>query len=553
MEIYRTSGEGLGYMIEEVRVPEPTLSSYLFILRRRKWWIVGVTVLALVVAGAYLVLQPKQYSATAQLLIQPENSNVTVGGSQQAITPTDVLTELQLVTSAPIKSAVRQKIGSEPNVAASEVGATNVIAVTAVAASPSSAALIANAYANAFVAYERTVTINSLTSAESQLQHQISTLDAQIKSLGTNPASTSQASVLLNQAAILKGQLAQLQVNGAVTTGGVQVVTPATPPGAPSSPNPKKDGLLALVAGIILGVGVAFLVENLDDKIYLKEEVERVASGWRVLAPVPMVSSWKNKEQTLVVTAREPNSGAGEAYRSLRTSLQFAALGSDARVILVTSPSKAEGKSSTVANLGVVFATAGERVVIVSCDLRRPRLGEFFGVDEKSGLTTVMLAERSLKEALQEVPGVEGLSILASGERPSDPTGVLSSTQLPEVLEELRQSFDLVLVDSPPVLPVTDAVILSQVVDATVVVVAAGQTRGKDLRRAAEALSLVHAKIVGVVLNEVTKTTGYGYGYGGYGKRYGYGEYAPTAPSVSANGNGKVASGAKAPESTRVQ
>ncbi|MHB8318879.1 MAG: tyrosine-protein kinase domain-containing protein [Acidimicrobiales bacterium] len=536
-------------MIEETHLPEPTLSSYLFILRRRKWWIVGVTVVALVIAGAYSVLQPKSYSATAQLLIQPENSNVTVGGSQQAITPTDVLTELQLITSAPVKAAVRKKIGSEPNVAATEVGATNVIAVTATASSPSTAALIANAYANAFVVYERTTTINNLASAEGQLQHQISSLDAQIKTLEANPASASQVSVLLNQQAILKGQLAQLQVNGAVTTGGVQVVTPATPPGAPTSPNPKKDGLLALVAGVILGIGIAFLVENLDDKIYLKEEVERTARGWRVLAPVPMVSSWKNKNQTLVVTAVEPNSGAGEAYRSLRTSLQFAALGSDARVILVTSPSKAEGKSSTVANLGMVFATAGERVVIVSCDLRRPRLGEFFGVDESVGLTNVLLGQRTLEEALQPVPHIEGLSILASGERPSDPTGVLNSNQLADVFDQLRHSFDLVLVDSPPVLPVTDAVILSQVVDATVVVVAAGQTRAKELRRAAEALSLVHANVIGIVLNEVTKTTGYGYGYGGYNKRYGYGEYAPTPAST--NGNGKVA-GVTAPDGTRV-
>jgi receptor protein-tyrosine kinase len=228
---------------------------------------------------------------------------------------------------------------------------------------------------------------------------------------------------------------------------------------------------------------------------------------------------------------------AGEAYRSLRTSLQFATLDGLARVILVTSAGEGEGKSATVANLGVVLATAGERVAVISCDLRRPRLARFFGLDEQVGLTTVLLGRCSLEEALQPVPGIDGLTILPTGERPSDPTGVLGNYQLAGVLGQLRKMFDLVLVDSPPLLPVTDAVILAQAVDTTLLVVAAGKTRGKDLRRATEALSLVHATTIGVVLNEVTKSTGYGYGYG---KRYGYGEYAPTG--AVAGGNGRYAS-----------
>jgi receptor protein-tyrosine kinase len=203
----------------------------------------------------------------------------------------------------------------------------------------------------------------------------------------------------------------------------------------------------------------------------------------------------------------------------------------------VTSPGETEGKSATVANLGVVLAGAGARVAMVSCDLRRPRIGQFFGLDEQVGLTTVLLGRCSLEEALQPVPGIEGLSILATGELPSDPTGVLGSQKLAGVLDRLRKMFDLVFLDSPPLLPVTDAVILAQAVDATLLVVAAGQTRGKDLLRATEALSLVHATPIGVVLNEVTKSTGYGYGYGyGYGKRYGYGGYASAGASADGKG-----------------
>ena len=520
-------------MTEPYEAPEPTLASYLAVLRRRKWWVIAVIVLGLVASLGYSLTQPKAYSASAQLLFQPDNAVITANGSPEQITPTDVLTELQLVTSAPVKVAVARKLGNVPNVSAAEVGTTNIISVTATAANPARAALIANAYATAFVTYQRSVTISNLAAAETQLSRQIASIAAQVKSLQSNPASAADVSALLNQEAALKEQLAQLQVNGAVSTGGIELVTPATAPSSPSSPKPSRDAILGFVLGLLLGIGLAFVIEHLDDAVHLKEEVERLTPGSRVLALVPMVSSWKNKDQAFAVTATEPNSVAGEAYRSLRTSLQFATLESHARVILVTSPGETEGKSATVVNLGVVLATAGERVAIVSCDLRRPRLGQFFGLDERVGLTTVLLGRCPLQEALQPVPGIDGLTILPSGERPSDPTGVLGSQQLAGVLSQLSSMFDRVLVDSPPLLPITDAVILSQVVDTTLLVVAAGQTRGRDLRRASEALSLVHAKTIGVVLNEVTKSTGYGYAYGyGYGKRYGYGTYAPTGAAA---------------------
>ena len=520
-------------MTDPYEAPEPTLGSYLAVLRRRKWWVIAVIVLGLVASLGYSLTQPKAYSASAQLLFQPDNAVITANGSPEQITPTDVLTELQLVTSAPVKVAVARKLGNVPNVSAAEVGTTNIISVTATAANPARAALIANAYATAFVTYQRSVTISNLAAAETQLSRQIASIAAQVKSLQSNPASAADVSALLNQEAALKEQLAQLQVNGAVSTGGIELVTPATAPSSPSSPKPSRDAILGFVLGLLLGIGLAFVVEHLDDAVHLKEEVERLTHGARVLALVPMVSSWKNKDQAFAVTATEPNSVAGEAYRSLRTSLQFATLESHARVILVTSPGETEGKSATVVNLGVVLATAGERVAIVSCDLRRPRLGQFFGLDERVGLTSVLLGRCPLQEALQPVPGIDGLTILPTGERPSDPTGVLGSQQLAWVLSQLSSMFDRVLVDSPPLLPVTDAVILSQVVDTTLLVVAAGQTRGRDLRRASEALSLVHAKTIGVVLNEVTKSTGYGYGYGyGYGKRYGYGQYAPTGAAA---------------------
>ena len=235
----------------------------------------------------------------------------------------------------------------------------------------------------------------------------------------------------------------------------------------------------------MLGLGAAFLRDSLDDALTSKEATERLG-GAPVLALVPMVNSWKKREHPVVAASAEPTSPAAEAYRSLRTSVQFARQAHELRTVLVTSPAAAEGKTSTLANLGAVFAQGGERVVLVSCDLRRPRLGQFFGLDEHTGLTTVLLGQQTLEQALQPVRGYDCLWLLGAGPVPHNPAELLNGPHAREVFETLQENFDLVLVDSPPVLPVTDAMVLSQYADGTLLVVAAGQTRRAELQRAAE-------------------------------------------------------------------
>jgi capsular exopolysaccharide synthesis family protein len=526
---------------------EPSFRAYLHILRRRKWWVVSITLLGLAASLALSLTAHKQYSATAQLLVQPSVSAAAAGTAPQPVTQTDVATELQLVTSAPVVQAVRRQLGSVPAVTATQVTQTNVIAITATSRIPSRAALIANLYANAFVQYRQQVASSSLASAEAQLQSQISALAKQTRSLGGNPTSAA-ASALLNQEAVLKEQLAQMQVSGAVNTGEVALVTPAQTPVAPSSPKPVQDALLGLAAGFALGLGVAFLRESLDDRLASKDATER-AGGAPVLAMTPMVPSGRRPEPTVAVLA-EPSSPAAEAYRSLRTSLQFARQERQLRVIVVTSPAVGDGKTSTLANLGVVFAQAGERVLLVSCDLRRPKIGEFFGIDEQAGLTSVLLGEHTLEETLVPVPGVDRLTLLPAGPIPPNPAELLNGDQVRDIVGRLRDQFDLVLIDSPPVLPVTDAAILSQYADATLMLAAAGQTRRADLHRAAEKLDQVGTMILGIVLNKVTRQTSRDYGYGyGYGYTYGYGrhEYTPfrrreaaEADAEHPNGNGKL-------------
>jgi len=249
----------------------------------------------------------------------------------------------------------------------------------------------------------------------------------------------------------------------------------------------------------------------------------------------------------VVVCTTEPNSQAAEAYRSLRTSLQFVRQARPLRTLLVTSPAAAEGKTSTLANLGAVFAQAGERVLLVSCDLRRPRLGKFFGFGEQAGLTSVLLGEQTLEQALRPVPGYDCLWTLGAGAVPPNPAELLSGDGTRKVFAALADSFDLVLVDSPPVLPVTDAMILSGYTDGTLLVVAAGQTRRTELQRTVERFAQAKAPVLGIVLNEVTRQSGYGSYYGEYGQRYGYPPDRPLAEAAHANGQ----AGAQSPPQGR--
>jgi uncharacterized protein involved in exopolysaccharide biosynthesis len=364
--------------MSELQAEESNVRSYLWVIRRRLHWVIAITILCVGVALGISLAQSKQYTATAQLLVQPSTGVVSNAVTQNTITPTDVATELELVTSAPVKSAAQKKLGFEPKVSAAEAGTTNVINVSATARTPAEASKVANAYADAFVSYETATSTNALTAGESALQSQINSVNSQVVALEAGPPSasaTATITALESQESILKDELAQLQVTGAETPGGVEVVAPAQAPTSPSSPKPIKDGVIALVLGLVLGLAAAFTVEYFDDKVYTKSDAERAAGGTPVVAMIPEVSGWKKKDEAVLISQRDPSSPVTEAYRSLRTALKFTPHEGGLKTILVTSASASDGKTSTVANLGVILAAAGERVIIVSCDLRRPRLG----------------------------------------------------------------------------------------------------------------------------------------------------------------------------------
>jgi capsular exopolysaccharide synthesis family protein len=308
--------------------------------------------------------------------------------------------------------------------------------------------------------------------------------------------------------------------------GGPRLITPAAVPVSPFKPSPRRDAVLGLAVGLLLGVAVAFAFEHFDDSIKSKEDLERATRELPVLGMIPLVQGWKNKEETYLVSSSEPTSPAAEAYRALRTSIRFLTLDRSVRVLEITSPNASEGKSTAVANLAVVLARAGERVVVVSCDLRRPRLHQFFGLNNTVGFTSVLLGQASLSSALQQVPNEPRLLLLASGPVPPNPSELLASPRTEELLNALKSQADIVLLDVPPVLPVTDAAALATRADGVLLVATVRATSGRHVTRAIELLRQVRAPLIGAILNGAEG------GDGGYAYEY----YA--APEAQ-NGNGK--------------
>jgi capsular exopolysaccharide synthesis family protein len=294
------------------------------------------------------------------------------------------------------------------------------------------------------------------------------------------------------------------------------------------SPKPIRDAAIALVLGLVLGIGLAFLIDTLDERIRGVADLELVTAGLPTLALVPEME--KGHTDTFVATRDQTKSPQAEAYRSLRTAVKFAGLDRPLKVIQLTSPSQGEGKTTAVANLAVALAQGGDRVAIVCCDLRRPRVQERFDVPLAPGFTDVLAGDASLADALRRYDA--NILILPAGSPPPNPSELLSSNKAAAVIKALAEEFDVVLVDSPPVLPVTDALVVSRFVDATLVVVDSRSTARKAVARTLQMLAQVNAPTLGVVLNGLPDG-GAGYGYG-----YSYG-----APEAKGRRGAGVASG----------
>lgn len=306
----------------------------------------------------------------------------------------------------------------------------------------------------------------------------------------------------------------------------VTILTPAEVPTAPVVPNTRLNLILGLLVGVILGLAVALLIEVLDTRIRGEQHVRQLTDS-PILGGIAF-DKFAPKRPLIVQT--EPNSPRAEAFRSLRTNLQFLDVEGGPRSFVITSSVPSEGKSTTAANLAIVMAQSGARVLLIDGDLRSPSVATMFGVEGAVGLSDVLIGRVRLADAIQ-VWGLKNLSLLPSGAMPPNPSELLGSQAMVSLLRHVEKEFDVILIDSPPLLPVTDSALLSKHVRGALVVVAAGRTHRGQLNGSVESLQNVGAHVAGVVLTMLPTrgpdAYGYGrYGYGAYGYGYGYGRAA---------------------------
>jgi capsular exopolysaccharide synthesis family protein len=340
-------------------------------------------------------------------------------------------------------------------------------------------------------------------------------------------------------------RLKEAGVSAGLRSSNIRVVDVARTPTIPIKPNVPRNLELGLLLGLACGIGLVFVLESMDTSIRNTEELSAI-STLPALGVIPLQLSSngslrkrlktvsavteKSESPTLVTYAR-PQSEAAEAYRALRTSILLSSFGAPPKVILVTSAMPQEGKTTISANSALVLAQRGSRVLLVDADLRRPGVGKLFGMNSRGGLSTLITGAGKFEDLVLPCPEVPNLWILPAGPIPPQPAELLGSTVMKNYIAGWREVFDHVIIDTPPCLSVTDAVLLSPEADRIILVARSGQTTKAALRRACDVLLQVNARVMGIVLNALSRHSGEGYYYKyGYGGRYANHYYRDETP-----------------------
>jgi len=300
----------------------------------------------------------------------------------------------------------------------------------------------------------------------------------------------------------------------------VKVISPAREPDSPYSPAAGTNFTLGLVLGIVGGVALAFLLDYLDDTIRTKDELAKIAPDVPLLGVVPNIEAKKSDTAKKdLFAANQPKSTIAEAYRGVRTALTLSARGPQQKVMLLTSAGPREGKTTTALNLATVLAFSGARTLVIDADLRKPRAHASFNLPNKKGLTNLIVGEEDPAEYCQHT-AIERVDVLTSGPIPPNPSELLGRPRMREIVRKLRERYDQIIIDTPPIGAVTDAAVLATMVDGVVLVVHAGKTRRQIVGRGLEQLRYINAPIIGVILNNLR--LGRGRYYPGYYHYYYY-------------------------------
>jgi capsular exopolysaccharide synthesis family protein len=304
--------------------------------------------------------------------------------------------------------------------------------------------------------------------------------------------------------------------NGGTSPVSLSVIAPAVAPAVPSAPNTRLNLVLGLLLGLVAGIGAALLRTTLDSRI-------RGAEDLREITQAPLLGGISFDHDAVrkpLLTQAPQHSPRAESFRQLRTNLQFANVSGRAKSVLLTSSLPGEGKSTTATNLAISMAQAGQSVCLIDADLRRPMVNDYLALDRNAGLTTALVGMADVNDLLQPW-GDDNLFVLTSGQIPPNPSELLGSDEMKNLIARLEHAFDAVIIDAPPLLPVTDATVLAQHVGGVVVIVGTQKVKNHDLEKALGHLSMVSANVLGVVLNRLPNKGPDAYTYSYYGPKEG--------------------------------
>jgi succinoglycan biosynthesis transport protein ExoP len=318
----------------------------------------------------------------------------------------------------------------------------------------------------------------------------------------------------------------------------VQVET-ATPDPDAVRPKTLQNTALAMVVGMLLAAGAVVARDTLDDTIRTPEEISQKFK----LPILGVINHQQNGNGESPIALAQPRSPTAEAYRTLRTNVTYASVDRPLKTLMITSAEPGEGKTTTLANLAVVLAQNGKRVMVADCDLRHPQTHIQFRLNNRKGMSNLFEQHGQVLDGTVQASGVEGLWVITTGWLPPNPAELLGSKKMQAILAALSQKADVVLVDTPPTLAVTDAAVMAPNVDGVLLVVRPGKTRGSALKQTLEQLKQVGANVVGVVLNDVSTTRSiYGYRYKYYRNYAAYQEYYGHRSKEKKKSKGKPAS-----------
>lgn len=498
------------------------LRSIFSILRRRLWIVVVSTILGTAIAAAITFLATPQYVASTTVRV------LTVGGgpitdARPDINYTERLvnTYSRIITGNNVRNQIKDQLGLEqlPIVSVQAIPSTELIRIVAEAPDPEDARDIANAAAQLLVDQNRQfysggagetlqeILGEQLATAEEELNQARTDYEAVLNASPQNDVAVTAAGQALEVRertyASLLTQYEAARLEETIRANAISIIEEANAPNRPAKPRPVVNLALGLAVGLVTGIGLAFLLENLDTTLYTTEQIES-ATQMSMVGQVPA-----SKDDLAIARLGSGHYPQLESFRRLRTNILASTDGSS-QVVLLTSAKRGEGKSTVSGNLAVTVAQSGREVVVVDCDLRLPTVHKLFDLPNKRGLTNILAGEVSLDEAIQ-YSAFPRVQVITSGPLPPNPTELLGSQRMLDLIEQLKNTYDFIVLDTPALLSVADAAVLAPAVDNVILVVAQAQTRRGDVQAVRQQLSNVRVKSMEVVVNRAEPNGSYAY------------------------------------------